>query len=242
MVYLRKATSRGAVDFGWLRSKHSFSFGHYYDPKHMGFSVLRVINDDIVAAGRGFETHGHRDMEIISYVVNGALKHKDSTGNEYIVPEGDIQVMSAGKGIMHSEFNPSQHAPVNFLQIWIVPSEKGGEPQYSQRSFGKSAQEDAPSTKSELLVSSDGKLDSLRIKQDASISRIQLGDGEQIEQITQARKGYLHVVSGQAEVAIKSEDNAISVGQGDGVGVYEHDAMTIRAKDAFVALWFDLPS
>jgi redox-sensitive bicupin YhaK (pirin superfamily) len=242
MVYLRQANSRGAVDFGWLRSKHSFSFGHYYDPKHMGFSVLRVINDDIVAPGRGFETHGHRDMEIISYVVSGALKHKDSTGNEYIVPAGDIQVMSAGKGIMHSEFNPSKDEAVNFLQIWIVPSEKGGEPQYSQRAFGNSMQSSESAGAKELLVSQDGSNDSLTIKQDASITRIQLNKDEQIEQVTEGRKGYLHVVSGTASVMLTSEIEAISVNPGDGVGIYEHETVKVVGNEPFVALWFDLPS
>ena len=119
MVYMRKAEERGKVNLGWLNSNHSFSFGHYYDVNHMGFSVLRVINDDVVQPGRGFDTHGHKDMEIVSYVVKGALKHKDSAGNEYQVPEGDIQVMSAGRGIMHSEYNASDTEEVNFLQIWI---------------------------------------------------------------------------------------------------------------------------
>ena len=119
---------RSKVNLGWLNSNHSFSFGHYYDVNHMGFSVLRVINDDVVQPGRGFDTHGHKDMEIVSYVVKGALKHKDSAGNEYQVPAGDIQVMSAGRGIMHSEYNASDTEEVNFLQIWILPNQKGGLP------------------------------------------------------------------------------------------------------------------
>ena len=235
MVYLRKAHTRGKVDFGWLQSQHSFSFGHYYDPKHMGFSALRVINDDVVQAGRGFETHGHRDMEIISYVVDGALKHKDSTGNEYVVPAGDVQVMSAGKGIMHSEFNPSSDEPVNFLQIWIVPSEKGGKPGYAQKTFGSDAQ-------LELLVSSDGKDDSLKIKQDASISRLQLDASEQYSLETGKRKGYLHIVSGNAQVKVGSEEEILLLSHGDAVGVFESDTIDIIASNNLVALWFDLPS
>lgn len=235
MVYLRKAHTRGKVDFGWLQSQHSFSFGHYYDPKHMGFSALRVINDDVVQAGRGFETHGHRDMEIISYVVDGALKHKDSTGNEYVVPAGDVQVMSAGKGIMHSEFNPSSDEPVNFLQIWIVPSEKGGEPGYAQKTFGSDAQ-------LELLVSSDGKDDSLKIKQDASISRLQLNASEQLSFETGKRKGYLHIVGGNAQVKVGSEEEILLLSHGDAVGVFESDTIDIVASNDLVALWFNLPS
>ncbi len=132
MKYFRKATERGTVDLGWLKSQHSFSFGHYYDPAHMGISALRVINEDRVQPGQGFDTHGHRDMEIISYVVSGALKHKDSQGNEYLVPAGEVQRMSAGSGIMHSEYNASDSEPVHFLQIWIQPKFRGITPSYEQ--------------------------------------------------------------------------------------------------------------
>ena len=132
MQYIRKGSERGNVNLGWLNSKHSFSFGQYYDANHMGFSALRVFNDDIVQAGKGFETHGHRDMEIISFVVSGALKHKDSTGNDYVIPAGDIQVMSAGKGIRHSEMNASECEEVNFIQIWIEPNVTGVQPAYLQ--------------------------------------------------------------------------------------------------------------
>lgn len=206
MVYLRKSEERGKVNLGWLKSNHSFSFGHYYDVNHMGFSVLRVINDDVVQPGRGFDTHGHKDMEIVSYVVKGALKHKDSAGNEYQVPEGDIQVMSAGRGIMHSEYNASDTEEVNFLQIWILPNQKGGAPSYGQRALAPKVETnplssiplspDMPKFRTteahldeqgtnanvaahqcQLLVSADGRQGALPIKQDASISSIHLTDG-----------------------------------------------------------------
>lgn len=238
MMYLRKAHTRGKVDFGWLQSQHSFSFGHYYDPKHMGFSALRVINDDVVTAGRGFETHGHRDMEIISYVVSGALKHKDNTGNEYVVPAGDIQVMSAGKGIMHSEFNPSDTDSVNFLQIWIVPNEKGGEPTYAQKTFGHAG---GNHDKLERLVSEDGREGTLKIKQNASISRLQLDTDEQYSLSTDNGKGYLHIVSGSAHVKVSSEEDGVTLSQGDAVGVFEKETIDIVASDELVALWFELP-
>jgi redox-sensitive bicupin YhaK (pirin superfamily) len=125
MKYIRKSEDRGVANFGWLQSKHSFSFGQYHDPKHMGVSVLRVINDDIVMPGQGFGEHGHRDMEIISYVIEGALKHDDNTGNSYVVPAGDVQRMSAGRGVTHSEFNASSTDKVKFLQIWIQPNVRG---------------------------------------------------------------------------------------------------------------------
>lgn len=238
MMYLRKANERGKVNFGWLESRHSFSFGHYYDAKHMGFSALRVINDDIVQAGRGFETHGHRDMEIISYVVSGALKHKDNTGNEYVVPAGDIQVMSAGRGIMHSEFNPSSEEPVNFLQIWIVPNEKGGTPGYTQKTFGSNA---GSNEKLELLVSGDGKDGSLKIKQNASISRLTLKAQEVWQRNAEGQKGYLHIISGGAKASAKSAREIVELESGDAVGIYEDDSITLTASQDLIALWFDLP-
>ncbi|MFT7411416.1 MAG: redox-sensitive bicupin YhaK (pirin superfamily), partial [Oleispira sp.] len=125
MFYFRAATARGNANFGWLKSLHTFSFGNYYDPDHMGISVLRVINDDIVAPGAGFDNHGHRDMEIISYILEGSIEHKDSMGNQFVVPAGDVQRMTAGTGIMHSEFNASKTEPLKFLQIWISPNLKG---------------------------------------------------------------------------------------------------------------------
>lgn len=240
-MYLRKANERGKVNFGWLESRHSFSFGHYYDAKHMGFSALRVINDDIVQAGRGFETHGHRDMEIISYVVSGALKHKDNTGNEYVVPAGDIQVMSAGRGIMHSEFNPSSEEPVNFLQIWIVPNEKGGTPGYMQKAFGKAAGGDE-NAKLELLVSEDGRDESLKIKQNASISRLTLKSGEAWKRSIKGHKGYLHIVSGKANALVQSEREGVEIESGDAIGIYEDDSISLNASEDLVALWFDLPA
>ena len=136
MNYIRRADERGHADFGWLDSRHSFSFGEYHDPDHMGFSNLRVINDDTVAPGAGFGTHGHRDMEIISYVLSGAVRHEDSMGNRFVVPAGDVQRMSAGSGVLHSEFNDSDEAPVHFLQIWITPSEMGLAPSYEQLCTG----------------------------------------------------------------------------------------------------------
>lgn len=238
MMYLRKANERGKVNFGWLESRHSFSFGHYYDAKHMGFSALRVINDDIVQAGRGFETHGHRDMEIISYVVSGALKHEDNTGNEYVVPAGDIQVMSAGRGIMHSEFNPSSEEPVNFLQIWIVPNEKGGTPSYTQKTFGSNV---GGNEKLELLVSGDGRDGSLKIKQNASISRLTLKAQEVWQRNTEGQKGYLHIISGEAKASVKSVHGATELGPGDAIGIYEDDSISLTASQDLVALWFDLP-
>ncbi|AXT40221.1 pirin family protein [Alteromonas sp. BL110] len=240
MMYLRKANERGKVNFGWLTSRHSFSFGHYYDAKHMGFSALRVINDDIVQAGRGFETHGHRDMEIVSYVVSGALKHKDNTGNEYVVPAGDIQVMSAGRGIMHSEFNPSSEEPVNFLQIWIAPNVKGGTPGYMQKTFGRRAG-GKENEKLELLVSDDGRHESLRIKQNASISRLTLRYQEAWYRNTERQKGYLHIISGVAEASVKSEPGMVELESGDAIGIYEEDSISLTASQDLVALWFDLP-
>ena len=244
MIYLRKANERGKVNFGWLTSRHSFSFGHYYDAKHMGFSALRVINDDVVQAGRGFETHGHRDMEIISYVISGALKHKDNTGNEYVVPAGDVQVMSAGRGIMHSEFNPSSEEPVNFLQIWVVPNVKGGTPGYAQKTFGSTAggsEKNRSDSKLELLVSEDGRNGSLHIKQNAAISRLTLREGEAWEKATNQQKGYLHVISGNAKVVIDSETDNVELGAGDALGIFEEDTIHLKASGEFVALWFDLP-
>jgi len=242
VIYLRRANERGQVDFGWLKSQHSFSFGHYYDANHMGFSVLRVINDDVVQPGRGFETHGHRDMEIISYVVSGALKHKDSTGNEYTVPAGDVQVMSAGRGIMHSEFNPSSEEPVNFLQIWILPKVKGGIPSYAQKTFGRSASgSDYEDSELELLVSDDGKDGSLKLKQNASISRLILQPGKVWKRNTEGQKGYLHIISGKASIFVQSETEAFEMGTGDAIGIYEEDGIALNASQDVVALWFDLP-
>ncbi|BFT30392.1 pirin family protein [Alteromonas sp. D210916BOD_24] len=238
MVYLRKASARGKVNLGWLDSKHSFSFGHYYDANHMGFSALRVINDDVVQGGRGFETHGHRDMEIISYVVSGELKHKDNTGNEYIVPAGDIQVMSAGKGIMHSEFNPSADIPVNFLQIWIVPNQKGGDPSYAQKTVGKG---DAAGSIVEVLVNQSGNNGALPIKQDAAISRITLKSSDTLTLTTASRKGYLHVVSGEVTAKLASEKETISLNSGDAIGLYINETMLLSTPTNTVALWFDLP-
>jgi len=228
MKYIRKAEDRGVANFGWLQSKHTFSFGNYYDPKHMGVSVLRVINDDMVMPGKGFEEHGHRDMEIISYVIEGSLKHEDSSGNNYLVPAGEIQRMSAGQGVMHSEFNASQTDKVKFLQIWIEPNVKGIKPSYEQ----KKLPQQGALTK---LVTPNGEVGTLSINQNASISRLVLEAGETFQLQTGARVGYLHLIKGEISV------NGEAFKDGDAFSTDPEQEILITANTDIEALWFDLP-
>lgn len=228
MYYVRYGAERGEANFGWLSSKHSFSFGNYYDPKHMGFSALRVINDDVVKGRAGFDAHGHRDMEIISYVLEGSVEHKDSLGRQYVVPAGDIQCMSAGTGVTHSEFNHSKSEPLRFLQIWIQPSQKGVSPSYEQQTVTQKG----PLTP---LVTPDGREGSLSIHQDASLYRLQLKAGDEFQLTTQQRPGYLHVIEGGLHV------NGYSLKGGDALGASQEN-LIINALDGVTALWFDLPA
>jgi hypothetical protein len=197
MIELRKGADRGYADHGWLKSFHSFSFADYYDPKHMGFGPLRVINEDRVAAGMGFGTHGHRDMEIISYVLEGALAHKDSMGNGSAIRPGDVQRMSAGTGVTHSEFNHSRDSVTHFLQIWIQPNVTGIAPSYEEKHF------DAASKRGRLrlIASPDGRENSVKIHQDATIYAAML-DGEETatHNLSAGRLGYVHVARGSVNV------------------------------------------
>ena len=228
MKYIRKSESRGKANFGWLQSKHSFSFGNYYDKSHMGVSVLRVINDDLVMPGKGFGEHGHRDMEIISYVIEGALKHEDSSGNKYVVPAGDVQRMSAGRGVMHSEFNASNQEKVKFLQIWIQPNVLGIKPSYEQKSIIQKG----PLTP---LVNPKGENGALSINQDASLSRLILKKNKNFTVSTENRIGYLHIIKGQ----LLAGDHKFSAG--DGFSVEPEQAVELVADSTIEALWFDLP-
>lgn len=228
MTYIRKSESRGKANFGWLQSKHSFSFGNYYDKSHMGVSVLRVINDDMVMPGKGFGDHGHRDMEIISYVLEGALKHEDSSGNKYVVPAGDVQRMSAGRGVMHSEFNASTQEKVKFLQIWIQPNVLGIEPSYEQKAITQKG----PLTP---LVNPKGENGALSINQDASLSRLILKKNKRFTVNTENRVGYLHIIKGQ----LLAGDHKLSAG--DGFSVEPEQAVELVAESTIEALWFDLP-
>lgn len=228
MIYYRRAQDRGRANFGWLDSQHSFSFGHYYERDHMGISALRVINDDRVMPAAGFDTHPHKDMEIISYVLEGAIEHKDSLGNHFIVPAGDVQRMSAGTGITHSEFNASDTEGLRFLQIWIIPNQKGIAPGYEQKTFVQEG-------RSTLLVSPDGRDGSLSIHQDMTLSRVQLSQGEEMVFQIKGRTGFLQVLSGEGRMA------AQSVYQDDGLGLWGEDLVRLKAETEFEALWFDLP-
>jgi redox-sensitive bicupin YhaK (pirin superfamily) len=233
MFYYRAADARGSANFGWLNSQHTFSFGNYYDPEHMGISVLRVINDDIVAAGAGFGEHGHRDMEIISYILEGSIEHKDSMGNQFIVPAGDVQRMSAGTGIMHSEFNASATEPLKFLQIWISPNVKGVTPSYEQMSVVQSSTMTA-------LITPDGHDGSLSINQNASLSRLKLRPGEHYDLAAQKHVGYLHVIEGDALTESATDEHALK--PGDGLGIIKDKLLLTAGDEGLVALWFDLPS
>jgi redox-sensitive bicupin YhaK (pirin superfamily) len=220
MILLRKSSDRGYANHGWLKSFHSFSFASYYDPQFMGWGNLRVINEDRVAAGRGFGKHGHRDMEIVSYVLSGALAHEDSMGNIESIPPGDVQRMSAGTGVEHSEFNHAQNQETHFLQIWIEPLKKGVEPGYEQKTI-------SPATKRgtlRLIASHDGEHDSVRINADAKI-HAGLFDGPETAklQIDPARKAYVHLVTGQLMVQGQQlqAGDALMV-EDEGMLVFEH--------------------
>jgi quercetin 2,3-dioxygenase len=197
MLDIRRSNERGYADHGWLKSFHTFSFADYFDPKHTEFGPLRVINEDRVAAGAGFGTHGHRDMEIISYVLDGELAHKDSLGSGSVIRPGDVQRMSAGRGVMHSEFNPSSERPVHFLQIWIQPNVRGIEPSYEEKRFEPAEKRG----RLRLIASPDATDGSVRIHQDA---RVYAGLFDGVEQATfdipRGRKAYVHVARGSVSV------------------------------------------
>jgi redox-sensitive bicupin YhaK (pirin superfamily) len=232
MITVRPAAERGTANFGWLDSRHTFSFGHYYDPDHMGFGALRVINEDRVAPGGGFDTHGHQDMEIISYVLDGALEHKDSIGTGSVIRPGDVQVMSAGTGIRHSEFNHSKKEPVHFLQIWVLPDRNGIAPRYDQKSFPNAEKRD----RLRLVGSPDGRDGSIVIHQDAEIYDTLLSRGHAVSHDLKAgRRSWIQVVRGDVEV------NGKAAVAGDGVAVEDEAAVSItaRADDSHV-LVFDL--
>lgn len=232
MITIRKARDRGHAEHGWLDSWHTFSFADYHDPQHMGFGPLRVINDDTVAGGGGFPPHPHRDMEIISYVVDGALEHQDSMGNGSVIKPGDVQRMSAGTGVRHSEFNASETDPVHFLQIWIIPERAGLPFGYEQKFFG----EDEKRGKLRLVASPDGAEGSVRIRQDVRLFAT-IVDGS-TPSVTHAlgrgRKAWLHVVKGSAELNGKALD------AGDGVAVEGEESLTLSSRDAGEVLLFDM--
>lgn len=227
MLRIRRADERGKADFGWLQSNHTFSFGQYFDPNHMEFRSLRVINDDRVEAGRGFGTHPHKDMEIISYVLSGQLEHKDSMGNGSLIQAGEFQRISAGTGITHSEFNPSATNPTHFLQIWIEPHARGLKPSYDQRSF--------PSSLLTLIASSTGEDDSMTMNQDAKIYRGQLAANETVElPLSQARYGWLQLIRGSLHL------NNQQFQVGDGVGIENESSLKLKTMSDSEFLFFDL--
>ena len=232
MLHIRKSQERGDANHGWLQSKHSFSFADYYDSQQMGFGPLRVINEDRVAPGQGFGTHGHKDMEIISYVLEGALEHKDSLGTGSVLHYGDVQRMSAGSGVRHSEFNGSQQEAVHFLQIWIEPNVKGIAPSYEEKHF-------APETKRgklRLVASHDGRDGSVTIHQDAAIYAALLGGGEHAEHALAAgRLGYVHVIRGSICV------NGTMLQGGDALRITAEQRITLDQAEAAEVLLFDLP-
>jgi len=230
MLTIRKANDRGHADHGWLDSHHTFSFANYHDPEHMGFRALRVINDDRVAGGKGFGPHPHRDMEIISYVLEGALEHKDSTGNGGVIRPGDVQRMSAGRGVVHSEMNPDP-APVHFLQIWLMPSERGIAPGYEQKTF-----DDADKRgKLRVVASPDGRDHSVTIHSDAVLHAGLFEASEMAElPLAKDRHAWVHVARGKVRV------NGHELVDGDGAALTGEPAVTIEGVAGAEVLVFDL--
>ena len=231
MIEVRKANTRGVAEHGWLSSRHTFSFGHYRDPQQQGFSDLLVINDDRVAPGKGFGTHPHRDMEIFSYVLDGALEHKDTMGTGSVIRPGDVQMMSAGTGVAHSEYNHSKSEPVHFLQIWIVPQLKGAAPRYQQLHFTAAEK----SGVFRRIISPDGQDGSLGVHQDASVYAGLFDAGLSATfDVAQGRYAYVHVASGNVEM------NGVALSAGDGVRVRDERALTFAKGEHAEVLVFDL--
>jgi quercetin 2,3-dioxygenase len=230
MVTIRKSEERGHADHGWLDSHHTFSFADYFDPKHTQFRSLRVLNEDRVMAGQGFGSHPHRDMEIISYVVSGALEHKDNLGTKAVMKAGDVQRISAGTGVVHSEYNPSPDTPVHFLQIWIMPDERGVKPQYAEKSF-----RDAGVGKLNLIASKAGRDGSISIHQDADLSVAKLLKGGKLEYpLAKGRSGWVQLIDGKLNV------NGEKLVAGDGAAISGETHVKFESADDAHFLFFDL--
>ena len=231
MITVRPSNQRGSADFGWLAAKYTFSFADYQDPAQMNFRALRVINEDWVKPGQGFKTHGHSDMEIVTYVLSGAIAHKDSLGNGSTIRPGDVQRMSAGTGIMHSEFNPSDSEPEHHLQIWILPERKGLAPGYEQKSFPIAAQPD----RLWLVASRSGRLGSVTIHQDVEIHAAVVSPGGKIAATLGAgRHGWVQVAKGALAL------NGVALDAGDGAALSDETAIDIRSAKGGEFLFFDL--
>ena len=231
MIQVRKANDRGKVNMGWLDSHHTFSFGHYYDPAHMGFGNLRVINEDRVQPGKGFGTHGHDNMEIISYVIEGALEHRDSMDNGSVIRPGDVQRMTAGTGVTHSEFNHSGDDQVHFLQIWILPDTANLEPGYEEKRFDRADKQN----QLRLVGSRDARDGSVRIHQDVDLYASVLSGGTALtHNFRDGRKGWLQVVSGSVRA------NGETLDAGDGAAITELSELTLDAVSDAEVLLFDM--
>ena len=231
MMGIRPAAERGRTSLGWLDSRHTFSFGEYYDRAHMGFHAWRVINDDIVAPGRGFATHSHRDMEILSYIVAGELEHRDSLGTGSVIQAGEVQRMTAGTGVTHSEYNHSEASPVRFLQIWILPERAGLEPSYEQRRFGG----EAARNRFQLVASRDGREGSVTVHQSVDVHLAALEPGAAIEQpLRHGGHGWLQVVRGGVEIS------AGVLGEGDGAAFESVTRVAVSSPNGGEVLLFDV--
>ena len=231
MIQIRQAKDRGHFDHGWLKTYHTFSFSDYYDPAHMGFRALRVINEDFVQPGMGFGEHGHRDMEIVTYVLEGALEHKDSMGNGSILRPGEFQRMSAGTGIRHSEFNPSAKEPVHLYQIWLLPRNKGIKPSYEQKVFAENDRQG----KLRLVASPDGADGSLMIQQDARIYLSTLPAGKSVKHdLSSGRHAWLQVLRGRVDV------NGNKMDTSDGAAISEEPGLTVASEQGAEVMLFDL--
>ena len=230
MITVRKAGERGHASFDWLDTWYTFSFADYHDAQHMGFRALRVINDDTIAGGGGFGTHSHRDMEIITFVLSGALEHKDSMGNGRIIRPGEVQYMAAGTGVAHSEFNPSPTEPVHLLQIWILPDHKGAKPVYAEKTFAWAAP-----GKLYLAASKSGRAGSIPINQDADVFIGKLGVGDKISHpLKPGRHGWLQVAEGEVKL------NGLPLKAGDGAALSRETSVHLTGESSAQVLFFDL--